>query len=459
MKTRVGVIGPEDVVKTLLQLGPEFSSLDLSPSCYNHEAEAPGLAKQIEDKVDVIVFTGPVPYYLAKQKTELHLPLLYVHPVGEQLMRVLFELSQCQEIDLTRVSTDTLSRIVVDEIYEGVGLSSNEVFTKHYNGPILAKELVAFHHSLWKEGKISAALTCLRTADIELRALGVRSYWITPVKSAMREALQLAVLEGIHLRSRAMQIVVGICNVDRFQDYVKRSNSEYEAQRMKLALHELLNDYGEQVQAWVQELGSDEFAIFMTRGMLEQSTEFFQVWPLFDMVRERLPLTISLGIGTGSTAREAGNNARTALILAKQYGGDCSFVVSQSGEALGPFARETKINFLLRTEDERLIQIAERAHLSVSTMSKLDSLMRALGRTTVTSADLARWLHISPRSARRMLFTLEKQGLAEAVGEEQPAVRGRPRTLYSLRLERNSRSSSKEAKHRGEGVGISTSRH
>jgi hypothetical protein len=434
MATRVGVIGPKDVVDTVLDLAAEFPSLQFIPVCYQREEETECLAEELHERVDLIVFTGPVPYYLASHNLKLRVPLLYVRPAGANLLRILFDLAHHKDIDLRRVSIDTLSRKTVDETYAELDLPSDQVFTKEYARPTVASDLVPFHHALWQAGKTSAALTCLRSACVELQKLGVPAFWITPVRAAIRETLNLAVLEGEHLRSRAVQIVVGICRLDGPDELAQRTGLEYEARRMNLALHDLLNNYGEQTHTWVQELGGDDFVLFMTRGVLELTTEFYRNWPLLELVRAKLSGTISLGIGLGQTAYDAGRNAASALSLARQQGGDCVFVVGQDDKALGPFGRGHAAEVVVRTQDARLLAVAKQAHLGISTVSKLASLTKTLGRETFTAAEIAQWFNVTPRSGRRLLNLLNQNGLAEVVGEEQLPAAGRPRLVYRLRL-------------------------
>lgn len=436
LKTRVGVIGPEEAVKTALRVAQEFPALDLVPISYENEEEASALANEYQDRMDVIVFMGPVPYYLARSSLELRTPHLFVRPIGANLLRTLFDLAYHQDIDLSRISVDTLSRQTVEECFSEIGLPSDGVFSKEYRGPVVAQDLISFHHELWSQGRTSAALTGLRSAWIGLQALGVRAFWIRPVKAAVRDALRLAMAEGDNLRSKTRQIVVCICNVDGFGQLVKQRNSQYQTQRLKLALYDILNSYAEGTQSWVHELEGDEFVIFMTRGILEEDTNYYQSWPLLDHVRRELPITVRLGVGLGQTAHEAGTNARVAINLAKHNGGDCAFVVDLDGKSLGPLGRGHKLEAVLRTQDEHLLLLAKRARLSVSTVSKLDSLLATLRRTTVTAPELARWFNFSLRSARRLLATLEETGLSSVVGEEQPVGSGRPRRVFSIHLDR-----------------------
>lgn len=48
--------------------------------------------------------------------------------------------------------------------------------------------------------------------------------------------------------------------------------------------------------------------------------------------------------------------------------------------------------------------------------------------------ELAQYLQMTPRSARRILNELEMTGLAKVVAEESPRQTGRPRKIYQLQL-------------------------
>ena len=61
--------------------------------------------------------------------------------------------------------------------------------------------------------------------------------------------------------------------------------------------------------------------------------------------------------------------------------------------------------------------------------------MRKLSSEVISSQELAQYMQITQRSARRILTELEEKGFAEIVAEEKPYMRGRPRKVYKILLE------------------------
>ncbi|MEK4137112.1 HTH domain-containing protein [Kurthia sp. FSL E2-0154] len=67
-------------------------------------------------------------------------------------------------------------------------------------------------------------------------------------------------------------------------------------------------------------------------------------------------------------------------------------------------------------------------------MQKLSSIIHKHGTEQFSANELAQYLHMTPRSARRILNELEMTGLAKVVVEECPRQTGRPRKIYQLQL-------------------------
>ncbi|MCK9911031.1 hypothetical protein MXD81_17915, partial [Microbacteriaceae bacterium K1510] len=55
-----------------------------------------------------------------------------------------------------------------------------------------------------------------------------------------------------------------------------------------------------------------------------------------------------------------------------------------------------------------------------------------IGQHSISAANIAEWLGMTERNARRILGDLAEYGLAEIIGEEAPASRGRPRKIYRI---------------------------
>src|SRR5690606_27026264 len=111
-------------------------------------------------------------------------------------------------------------------------------------------------------------------------------------------------------------------NVDEFGRHVRQRASEHDVQRLMLDIHRTLLDYVESLNGYLTHLGGDEYLFFTTRGIFEKETGGYKSIPLAREVYRTLGLSLSIRIGFGPSANEAGTHARLALGNAKQAGGN-----------------------------------------------------------------------------------------------------------------------------------------
>ncbi|MDN4067004.1 transcriptional regulator [Paenibacillus vini] len=437
IKLRVAVIGPRDLVEAVLEFGSYFAELAMFPAPYQHERETLEVVDRIRDQADILLFTGPIPYRIALAAAP-DKPMVHVYYSGTALYKVLFDLYRQDVLDMQkglRLSMDVLQYNEVEEPLQEIGLPVDELLVKTYESGMTNEELVSYHYELWKNGRVSVTVTCVTSVYQKLKKLGVPAYRVVPTQSAIRDCLNRALLEGKSVRLSSTQIAVGIMNIDNFAKVAKEAASEYEIQRKKIILQQILVDFGEETQSLIKWSDSDEVSFITTRGIIEQVTRKFQDAPLLLEVMERLQWNASIGIGIGRTANEAEGKAKEALLKAKSGGGGNCYLIMQDGIVYGPLGSDLTLEYSARSENPELISMAKKVGLSVGTINKLVSLCRRLGTSTFTASQLAEGFGITLRSARRIMAALEKYEMASIVGEEQPAGRGRPRQIYTLNLE------------------------
>ncbi|MCC7160862.1 MAG: hypothetical protein IT331_00060 [Anaerolineae bacterium] len=431
---RLAVIGPDDLVDQVVSIGQEFPHLRFSRYPYEIETEAPVLADQAALQADLILFTGAAPFYWTKISGNPNIPFLFVPLTGSSFLRTLFVVREEHRFRPGKLSIDTPNLNLALETLNELGLSADDVYVKELSIPAKADDLAAFHTSLWKEGKIYAAITCLRSVYLRLKTDGLPVFRVLVTNSAIRTTLKLAQAQAEQLRYKGTQIAVQICEIDNFDDPIKRSNSGYEGKRVRLALQRVLNDYSERIWASVPSTGGPQFTIYTTRGILEATTDFFQCDPLLEEIRREMSVTVSIGTGLGPTAFHAEANARQTVERAKAAGGNCSFVMTDDGRLIGPLEGHPSLEAVITERDSGLTESAKRAGMSIETLSRIMSLLQSLGRETITAVELAQALRIAPRGARRMLLRLEQARMAQVFGEEQPLPSGRPRRVYRVHL-------------------------
>jgi DNA-binding MarR family transcriptional regulator len=431
MITRVGVVGPKDSVQMICHVGKEFQDqLILVPFVYQDAEEARDIVRFAEGTIDVWLFSGQVPYAIAKEhihKQKAYFPQLN----GSSLTKVLLEMVYRDGLRLERVSFDTILDVHFHETCSELGLACEQVYLLSYTGYKPMAELIDFHTSLYAQGKVDACATCLRSVYEELKGKDIPVYRVTPNRMSIRTMLELARQEGETLHFKKSQIAVQVVEVEGLDRLIGENKSSYDVRRMELKLQELILNYAEALSGAMVPVGNGKNLIFSTRGSFEENRTL-PPSVLMENILLLADLPTHIGIGFGVTALAAERNAQLALLHAKKMGECNAVLVDDEGNIEGPLQKPDSLSFHFRTEDKAFSDRLKQAGVTVTTYNKLLSVQKKLGQQSISAGDIAEWLGMTQRNARRILHELEVHGLAEMIGEEAPASRGRPRKIYRI---------------------------
>lgn len=431
-KIRLGLFGAEDsleILESVILTFPEFNCVSIS---YWHDDEIIEKLNRHREDVDMWLFSGQIPYGYAKKRFESDQPMFYVPSTGSSLYRVLLHIAYQRNIPFDRLSFDTFHPSELKQVFteSEIGLQSN--YLKHYEEEISTEEVVQYHYQLWKEGKTLAAVTCLKNAQHALIEKGVPSFRVLPAHSAIISTLALIRQTHETLHFKDSQIAVQMIEFDSFSRLTKDTFLTDDLHKIEIKMTEKLLDYAKKVDGSLKSAGPGRYIIFTTRGLLEEITKEFTVIPDHDVLRLVGEDAGTCGIGIGQTAYEAERNAGIALLHAREHRGESWMVVFDDKTIVGPLGQPTQIHY--GGASKQLQSISAQTSLSVATLSKLQAILRKKGEAEMSAHDLAQYMNLTPRSARRILTGLEENGLAKVVAEETLHPRGRPRRIYQIKL-------------------------
>ncbi|MGP3562275.1 ArsR family transcriptional regulator [Geobacillus sp. BK01] len=432
IRIRLGLLGADDSLPIIQAVVEEYKELVCFPVVYWDERDILDLMRPLAAQVDMWLFSGQVPYSIAKQSGEAGVPLFYVPHTGASLYRTLLQAHYTKQIPVCELSFDTYEHGEVERLLEEAGIHEPVLYIKHYEGGISAQELARYHYDLWKQGKTKAAVTCLRTAHLEMEKMGMPVYRVLPARSSVEAVVQTIIRTGEMLRVQDAQIAVQMIEVDSMTATSPETFSSDEIYKMELKTTEKLLQYTKKVQGSLKSVGPGRYVIFTTRGALKEMTAGYKTIPTSREMTHLYEEVVACGIGIGRTAYEAEIQAGRAFLHAKHYGRGAWMVAFDDGTIAGPLGKEEQIHYSIGNEELR--QLAEHTNLSTVTLGKLQAILRRRGTNEMEAHELASDLQILPRSARRILKELEAAGLAEAIGETSPYPRGRPRKVYRIFL-------------------------
>jgi len=427
---KIGVVGPSEMVSRIVKNIKRFPTLEPIARISKHETETPALADALKLEVEVLLLCGPVPYRKVLERVESAIPVHYVHYNETGLYKAFYNIQKKLGNGFRNaISVDTITPVMVKRFLEELDDQTLQVVCYEGASNPTSEQLFDFHQECYKKGMTAGALTGIRSISVELGERGIPNEWITPTDQDIIVALERALLSTNARKSKESQIVVGLIQVDGFGKIVDRQNSEHDIQKLKLDIHRMLLDHVDAFRGHLTHLGGEEYLFFTTRGIFEQETDGYKRLPLAVELHKSYQLTLSIGIGFGRTANEAGTNARSALRKAKEAQGNSCFIVREDGGIIGPLEMTDALVQDWALVNPDLIQQAEGANMTSSYLSKLLIAYARTGKNEFNVQELASLLNITVRSTHRLLLEWSDARLVEASAMEK-MPKGRPRQRY-----------------------------
>ncbi|WP_159884221.1 GGDEF domain-containing protein [Paenibacillus puerhi] len=423
----IALIGPEPMIPVMLQAIKSFPSFLPLTGAYATLAEAVALTEELMPLAEVILYSGPLPYEVCRERVHWRIPALYVPLTGAGLYRSLFRIERTY--GLKALSVDSLTEQLFVRTFRELGQPLPSLSFYGEGRATDVEALIRFHKGQQCGGG-TVALTGLRSVAEALTLEGYPCEWVLPTEQDIIVTLERALLSTETRKSKEAQIVVGLINIDGFRKAAEQRKSEHDVQRLKLDIHRMMLEYAETLEGHVTSLGGDEYLFVTTRGTFERHTGGYKFIPLAKSAQSSLALSLSIGVGFGRSANEAGSHARTALRQAKEAGGNLCFIVREDESVIGPLEMSEPLEAEVSLLDASLIEKAEAAGLTQLYLSRIVAQMTRTGKTAYNVHELAAVLGVTVRSTHRLLTQWMDGGLVLVSGEERGKAKGRPKQIY-----------------------------
>lgn len=430
---KIGIIGPKDLVNETRETLMAFPNFKPVFRIVEHDDQIHGLAKELLNEVEVLMFTEFHAYNIAKELIDFKIPVHHMPLMGTGLYRSLFLIKIAYH--LTSLSIDTFEKKYVEQILLELEEDNYDLLVYKSNTPGSGiSGAVNFHINNYRTNN-SIALTGIKDVAKQLDIFQIPYQWVTPTQQDMVVSFERALLATDTRRNKESQIVFGLINIDNFKNISAKYSTEHDVQLLKLKLQQMLLEYIKMLDGHLINLGGDEYSFITTRGIFERETRGYKFIPLLQDIKNELGVTISLGVGFGRTAAESGNHARLALRQSLDLGGNVCYIVREDQSVLGPVDITTYKQYerySLAITDPQLLDKAEKAGMSASYMTKLMARVSRHKKIEYTAQELATTLNVTIRSANRILLKWTDAELVDIVGEEKVTHKGRPRRIYRL---------------------------
>jgi hypothetical protein len=201
-----------------------------------------------------------------------------------------------------------------------------------------------------------------------------------------------------------------------------------------LRAREEILDFAERLQGRLADFDEETFIVYTNRGTIERAISNLMAGHGGPLEFHRLRSDLRVGVGLGATVSAAEENAQRALVMGERQGD--LHVVFADGEVFGASLGQPPSTYRLRETDQPTIRLAQELGLGPLALTRLTRALRQVDPSSVTAAELARAYGIQARSARRLITSLQRAGIATRLGRQGGPRAGRPQTVYRIDMGR-----------------------
>ncbi|PEL10476.1 hypothetical protein [Bacillus sp. AFS017336] len=431
---RIGLVGPAWSLERILGFSKEYEKeFEFFPFAYDEPVETKEIVKKHDRDVDVWLFSGQLPYNIAKKLLHSSEKLLYIPHTEATVYKSLLNIMYFTGKLIRRLSVDMP---IYSNLLEDALLQLNTPFEQLYIKKLEEEEIdlegiLQFHLELWESNKTEGVLTNFPYIYQELKKREIPVEWISTSRVDIRQTLKLLREKVKGLYFKDSQIAVEFVEIENFESIIKKSKSPYHLQHIELRIKNVLLTLCERLNGSLIEKGYGKYLIYSSRGAIEREIK------MLENTIEQLSLEsdskVSVGIGFGETVFSAEKNAIESIQQSKEMNKRKILIVQGNGEIIESFGSEEEISYAYRTDDQELLQKLKLGNISVKTFHKIENLIKRMGWSDFTTKNLAEQLNMTERNARRIVADLCEVELLECIGEESLSYRGRPSKIYRFK--------------------------
>ena len=426
----LGLLGPSDSIQVVQNYLGKYNDITCIPIECLTEEDLNNRVLPRKNELNMWLCTGPITYDIVQQWAGLTDPIFYIPINGSAIYSLLLQLSHEHHMKVDEISYDAISYDELEQVLRETSIQATIQYVE--SKTIELQELIDFHYHCYEQGYTKAAITGHPIQE-QLQKLGVPTYRIFPTEISIDSAVYeiRKIYEMLHFK-RA-QIAVQIIEYDvAFAGLQNTAFTTDKLYKLELEFMEKLRTYTKKIQGSILTIGPGRYMIFSTRGFLQDITHNFTHVAEIDSLKGGKIEEETCGIGIGHSAYEAEINSWNALLQSREWGKGSWTVCFDDKKITGPLGKEEQLTYSYISDEIQTIK--EKTSLSVTTLHKLKSIINKRLNEEMSANELAQYMQITPRSARRILNELEVDGLAHIVAEESPRKTGRPRKVYRLLL-------------------------
>ena len=441
MNFRLAVVGHRSSVDEIRQIVAEkFDNVETVGVELANDEMVSGAVKELERRLpqlDGILYTRREPYELIVSRMDhASIPARYVDVDAPSFVQGLLIAALKYNADIRRVSVDTLDYSTIMRTYESLEIPAENVHPVVVRVDINARHFVEAtvqaHCESYRNGLCNVCITNIRDVQDTLEAEGIPCVLMTPSQENYINEIRRLILKWQEREKEKANTAVIFIRAEQNSDYyLQRKNMVQSVLEMgKLA--EGIVMFAQRVSGAFVRSGEHDFVIVCDWDVLAEVTDNFTHLDILGQVYSSTPFSLAVGIGTGENLQHALSNAELGSLRARTEGWNRAYLVHSTGEVIGPIQPNELLRAPMVQYDHQLSKVAQDCALSINTITKIDTFARQKNNGSFITAELGQELHVSFRTAARIVEKLEKHGYIVEIGRSAINDRGRPTRIFRL---------------------------
>ena len=426
---KIGIIGPKDsVTKVKTIINKIFPEILINIYIEEKIIDALKVFDKCQDENNGIIFTGiGVMKSILNSNKVIKKEYEYIPRSGSSIFKALWEMKQYGILPKT-ISIDVTSDFLLNETLEELEISFDKIYSLPYSSLLSEEEYLEFHEKRYLSGQSEAIITAYGSVYTSLKEKKYPVFRLSPTNIQVRETVEKLISKIKTQIISDSAIAVQVIKLTS----PATSLCQYEMQKNKGFFEIDLLEYVKKIQGSLFNFGRDEYIIFSTRGAIKNRENMIDFLEILK-IKTKSNFTIFTGIGYGSTSYIAEMSARKALNNSISYNKPSLFIMD-GNEVSGPIGEKSELFYDIKISDKKVIKIAETSGVNVLHIVKLISLSQKTKKNEFDSQEVAAYLNITERSARRILKKLVENNFATLYGKEAPKGGGRPKNIIKINI-------------------------
>lgn len=384
---------------------------------------------------DGILFTGATPFEYVSGHVQPLIPWESLPHTPQAFLAALLKAGYKNQWNLQKVSVDSYPPELIHNAYDEIGFSQEEldlyIAKFQPNEKNYIEDLIEFHSDNYISRRVSFCITGNIAVSNALTERKIPHVKIDPPTEVIIQRINALRLRHQLKLAEYNLIATIMVDIEIYRDQLYKI-SELERFHSENEAKEALYVFALNNRAAIYELSDGHFVLFTTLHQLEQYSDNFKVFPLFQNIRRSENIKhIFIGIGLGTDSYSSKLNAENSLLRAHRQENDCLYLTYEDGNIAGPLTYEAAVSEPepASTANKRLLEISLRSQVGMNTLKKLESILQEYAIEVTTPQKMAELMNMSPRNMNRLLAKLEECGYVKIAGKETRGSSGRPSRL------------------------------